>query len=242
MGCVVWRDVFDRVEVVRYVGYDAARGRALDRELDRVGLQGFAQNRWVVRSPFTARLAQSGVRPARGMGAFSELVSGLYAAVRTSCELGARRLLVLEDDSRFVDDMSLLDRAFACIPDDFSVLRLSWMVPTWDARSRSVVSAACGSGAWTRMERDIVKDTGAVAFSRDGMEHFRREVEESLAPGGSLGYCDSFRYYDAAGGHMYIATPLLVIQQEYPEKMCRKRNYLAHYSPFVASCGYGGEP
>lgn len=247
MDRVPWGDYFDRVEAIRYTGYDADRGCAFRREIERVGLGGMVVNRWVTQSPFVRRLAASDLAPARGIGAFSELVAGMYPAVKTSLDLGAGRLLVLEDDIRFLQDMACLKRALESMPRDFSTLRLSWMMV--DGKRRTVFRDEGTSGGrcyWApvdHMDVPVIKDTGAVVFSRRGMAFFATAVEKALDHGGSLAYCDSQRYYetDAPGapGCMYVSVPLVACQHKFADRMCRKHNYGAYYGPYMATCGYG---
>lgn len=233
---IQWRSLFDRVVVVRYAGYDPVRGPALVRELDRVGLHGIVENQWTVSSPYLTRFANSMriSRTGAGLGPFSELVFGMYSAMKTSLLLGARRVLLLEDDIEFVSDLDMLSEAFTALPSDYLVGRLSWMFGECSVEPSTTVK-------WVQELGEHPKDSGAACWSADAMEHFVASVEGALLPGGVLGFCDTDGYFPPERNRVYLSVPLVARQREYGTRMCRKRNYNAHYARFLASCGYGGK-
>jgi hypothetical protein len=206
------------------------------RELDRVGLHGIVENQWTVASPFLARFANA-VRTSRtgaGFGPFSELVFGMYSAMKTSLDLGARHVLLLEDDIEFMSDVDMVSAAFSALPPDYLVGRLSWMFGECSVEPGTTAKWVPELGAHP-------KDSGAACWSRAAMQHFVESVEGALLPGGVLGFCDTDGYYPPERSRVYLSVPLVARQREYRTRMCRKRNYDAHYARFMAPCGYGGK-
>lgn len=239
-----WRAHFDRVVVLRHTDY-RARDQSLYAELDRVGLTGFAEEHWNFPSPFVIRFVNS-VPFSEGPGNFDETVLGMYAELKVSLDLGVGRLLVLEDDVRFLRDLALLQHLLERIPDDFIDAKLSWIRRGGPLSAAGLSERASASARlWMPTTGVSTRDTGAIAFSRRGMEWLTGCFEKSLAPGGPvLRSCDLYDrppcYLDDGARH-YLAVPLAARQAAFGQRMSRinlDRYYVENSCP--APCGYGG--
>lgn len=239
-----WRSYFDRVVVIRHTDY-RCRDRPLRAELARVGLAGVAEIHWNFPSPFVVRFANS-VPFSEDLGNFDETIFGMYAVLKTSLALGVHRLLVLEDDVRFLRDLDLLGRLLGSIPDDFVDAKLSWIRREGPVSAAALGDQARASGrVWMPTTGVSTRDTGAIAFSRRGMEWLAGCFEKSLAPGGPvLRSCDLYdrppHYLDNGARH-YLAVPLAARQAAFGQRMSRidlDHYYVKNSCP--APCGYGG--
>ena len=114
---VRWKDKFDMVISMCFTG-NRDRVPALDRELDRVGLKPDLRL-WNIPNIAEAQAIKA-MSPVRSMvenTGFRHSGFGHYRALRTAYELGANRVLIIEDDIRFLKDLDMLGRIVDSVPD-----------------------------------------------------------------------------------------------------------------------------
>ena len=249
MGEVPWRDIVDRAVVFRYTGYAKTRGPALDAELKRVGLFGFADTNWTFPDPFVSRFMRV-FDYKEPLGGFDVTLNGFYSAVKTSYELGHERLLCCEDDVRFLSDLGWLTDALLSIPEDFQLAKLSWMrrggIDVAEVLDRPRVN-----GLWVPSTGVVTRDSCAMIFSRDGMRWYIDALERGSAVVGanrrpSLPPCDAadrFPLVEDDARRVYLAIPLLARQVDDLGVRMSRVKFDPRYRPFFASGGrsaYGG--
>lgn len=245
-----WRSTFDRVTVIRHTAYSTCRGDYLGRELCRVGLDGFASYRWTFPSPFLPIIARNiRLDPSiMAVGNVDVMVFGFYAEMRTALALGARNVLILEDDVRFADDLDMIRHAITKLPSDFDEAHLAWLIDGGRAMTPApVLQLPRVGGSWVSAGTGIkIRDSSATIFSRAGMERFVDIAESALAPvGRGLVACDVTDYPDlirSGGKHTFLAIPLLARQEITRERMSR-RNFIQEYAPFCRNgdvAAFGG--
>lgn len=133
-----WVDTLhiDRVVALCYSGYPE-RTQPLMLELGRVGLSDVAEIVYTCNSPVDGLLMK--VIPHvhkldRQPGQFNA-VMGHYGIAKTSIALGCDNVLVLEDDCRFLKDLSKIDDAIAQAPDTWDGLTFDAFV--WKGENTS---------------------------------------------------------------------------------------------------------
>lgn len=214
----MWADAFDRVVAIRFTGYRAEREPSLLAEFARVGLEDAAV-RWTFPTPYTLRFGNSIVYT-EGPGNFDETYA-IYSELKVALALGMERILVLEDDVRFLLDTDMIRQSLEGIPSDFVDAKLSWI-----RRGGPVeASALRGRGLWVPTTGVVTRDTGAIAFSREGMEWFVGCVEDTLSVGGPpMRSCDLYDrppFYKEDGARHYLAVPLVARQVQFGGRMSR---------------------
>lgn len=227
----MWSDVFDRVVMIRYTDY-ADRDAALLPELERVGLADI-DVRWTFPSPFTVRLGNS-LRFREGLSNLDETINGMYRELKVSLELGVSRLLVLEDDIRFLKDLDMLAGSLRAIPDDFIDAKFSWIRRGGETTASMLRERAAREGRlWVPTTGVSTRDTGAIAYSRRGMEWMVQCYESSLELGGPvLRSCDLYDrppFYLDGGRHNYLAVPLCARQVQYTGHRMSRINLDRYY-------------
>lgn len=119
---IPWKDKFDFIVSMCFTGCKE-RVPSLDAEFARVGLEPDFRL-WNVVSPYERRLVDGlpNVVAAMRLAGFQNSGFGHYRAVKTAYELGKRRVLVVEDDVRFLNDLGALAETVAGAPDTGTVL------------------------------------------------------------------------------------------------------------------------
>lgn len=234
-----WRSRIDRVTVIRHTAYARSRGALLERELRRVGLDGFAESRWTFPSPFVAALGRA-VRLDPSItcgGNVDAMVFGFYAEMKTALALGAANVLILEDDVRFANDIDMIRGAIDALPSDFHEAHLSWLAHPLGRCEGTVSALPCVGGSWVVAgDRVRVRDSSATIYSRAGMERFVSIAESALddPAGRGLVACDVTDYPDLlwdGGSHTLLALPLLARQTIVGACMSAGK-FVPFYKPF----------
>lgn len=124
---VPWRDWFDRIVCFTHLP-NAARRKAMERELDRVGILGSGIFRFECTAPdpwerYVAEAAPRTAADDRTNMGFVNLGLATARVLREARWLGWRRVLFLEDDVRFLRDLSALEAAFAGTPWEWSIVQ-----------------------------------------------------------------------------------------------------------------------
>lgn len=212
----MWSSAFDRVVAIRYTGYRNERERSLLAEFSRVGLSDAAV-RWTFPTPYTKRFGNS-ITYTEGLGNFDETYA-IYSELKVAYALGLERILILEDDVRFLLDLDMIRRSLEAIPGDFVDVKLSWI-----KRGGTVeVASLRGRGLWVPTTGVVTRDTGAIGFSREGMEWFTGCIEDTLSLNGpDMRSCDLYDrppFYKEDGARHYLAVPLLARQVQFGDRM-----------------------
>lgn len=170
-------DVFDYVGVLCYTGYKD-RAELMKQELARIGLLEKAHLHWDFPSKFREVLDRSvgKTKFCRKPGCFNMTVSH-YAIVKTAFELGCRSVLVMEDDMRFLKDVSRIERALSLVPYDYDHLMLDTNKLTSTPLSE-FINLRHADKQW--IEFSDAGSTGCYAFSRRGMERYLSLIEQDI--------------------------------------------------------------
>jgi hypothetical protein len=120
----------DRAFVVSYSGY-ADRLGPMKRELSRVGIDGDTEIVYTFDNPFDA-VALRSIRhndKIERNHSFYNLTMGHYSVLKTSIARGIGRIMVMEDDCRFLNDTGSIRSAMSAAPKDWEVLVLDSFKP-----------------------------------------------------------------------------------------------------------------
>ena len=167
---------FDKVFTLGFTGLPL-RANLMDGEFGRVGLR--AERIWQFPTPYD-HVIQAHVRCRAGMQSIPYFNSGMghYRAVKTALELGARSVLVVEDDIRFLADVEELGRVVTAMPADWGVCLFD--VLKADKDDISVVQASVAADRvnefWNRSWGNP-RSFGCYAMTRPAMEWFVSRVE-----------------------------------------------------------------
>lgn len=171
---VVWDknpwDRFDRKTVLAYTGNQDRIAKLLP-EFARVGLNDVNihwnfDNRWIKEILFANIDLKVNKKPVILNNAF-----GHYAIIKTSYELGCASCLIMEDDIRFLRDVSLIRKILNDLPDNYDVAMLDSFVHGREGNGISIGKNA--TKYWHSFRHDDRATSAACyALSREGMERF----------------------------------------------------------------------
>lgn len=205
----------DRVFALYFTGYKDRQPHFAE-ELQRVGVKpGQVQSIWQYPDPYNAWEMEclphiQFLAHQRGIGIWSASKAH-YAALATAYELGCRSVLIMEDDCRFIKDLSVMQKSLERVPDNWDVLMLDHFQPQGPIRlvnDRWTQCIASGS-------------TACYAVNRKAMERFIR-MYESAVKGNyrrpCLRACDQWTDTRYLGNdiNFYCATPNLAVQCTMP--------------------------
>lgn len=183
----------DAVYVLHFSG-NAWRRRYLDPELRRVGLMGSQILHWRMtgRKPFLGSARMDGSNRYA-----HDIVHENIDIMEDAIAAGYSRVMVMEDDIAFVNDLYAMSLSLGKTPPGFKVLHLEWVT------SRPGRMPSPTKDRWSD-EVGMTLGEGCAVFSRAGMEEF---LERLSGP--------EFRPVDLVSrdiGGCYVACPRLAIQ------------------------------
>ena len=203
---------FDFKAACLFTGY-RERAESLSVELERVGLVD-VRRLWQFPSPLDItliRCARGGMGLRRG---FFSCGMGHYRAIKTAYELGYEHSLVIEDDIRFLKDISLIEEIVNDLPENYDVALLDTFKPQgmsfdeWrDNAKKNKVSKH-----WCRFSN--MRSFACYSMSRRGMERWIGKWEGGFGRVNRLFICDQYMNKDKFGAdmNMYHAITNVGIQ------------------------------
>lgn len=214
---------FDRKVVLYFTGNKDTRAPRMERELARVGMED-AYRQWQFPTPLD-RIVLRQVPHVRHIesGGYMNCTMGHYRAIATSYHLGCGSVLVMEDDARFLKDMSQIGRSIESIPEDYDLAMLDWFYSSWkDVEARTadrLRDERKTNDFWA--EFDHFHSGACYALSRRGMERIMKLYEAAATDRriGKLRICDGFldRRYLGEDARMYFARKNVAIQRDFGE-------------------------
>lgn len=214
---IPWHDTFDMVVSLCHTGCKA-RVAPLDRELARVGLSPDLRV-WSVPDPSERVLARA-VRCSKFVlrAGYLNCTLNHYRAIRTAYDLGARRVLLVEDDVRFLKDLNRLAQTVAATPDcpvvQFDLVSDGAPDPTPVDIKRQLDSTAMDGWAVPQPHPCSMACTG---LDRRGMEHFLRCLSDAFSGRKPLDIIDGYLHpVHRQGLEVRVAWPLGCVQVSIP--------------------------
>ena len=122
-----WTKYFDRIWCVSFIPY-AKRRDAIKREFDRIGISRHPNFQWNLTfdSPYFSMCKRVlDANPSIGkLHSTTELKcwAGHYSCIKKSVLFGDERVLIIEDDSRFLNDVSRIKLILEKMPKDYDIV------------------------------------------------------------------------------------------------------------------------
>ena len=202
---------FEYIACICFTGY-IERQKKISDELSRVGILGRTNFFWDFPSPFTSVLSKNICRDTYHQKMFPVGYNN-YRAIKTAYELGFNSILVIEDDIRFLKDLSLVTNSINILPDDYEIAMLDKNFPP-DVRDSFIkenkpVDSFIGV-SWRRFSK--FHSSGCYTLSKEGMRKFISAYEK-----GCMNKClvNNDQYFNNTvfdGRKMYASFPNLAIQ------------------------------
>jgi len=184
-GIIDWKRYFDRIYCLHHVDMHR-RLPGMIRELDRVGIRqsGIFAFYHTSTDPWERLIAERVPRVSNDP--FSQMCYvnlGLATAhlLREALAMRYQRILILEDDIRFLKDVLQIDRALEDLP-DWDVVNLEKLVPRWDMTRREYIDMAVhraisGHVGYFDGQGDFFTSGGCVAMNAVGMKALLEKLE-----------------------------------------------------------------
>lgn len=122
-----WNKYFDRIWCISYIPYKNRRD-AIKREFDRIGISNHPNLEWNLTfdSPYFSlckRVLEA--NPSFGqLHSMTELKcwAAHYSCIKKSVLFGDERVLIIEDDSRFLNDITRIRKILESMPRDYDII------------------------------------------------------------------------------------------------------------------------
>lgn len=199
----------DRVFAVCYTGYKDRHPHLMD-ELSRVGLRDKTTVIWQFPTPYNSFIAKRIPHIDfldKHPGCWGA-IWGQYEAIKTGYHLGLNRIMIVEDDCRFMKDLSAVEASLSELPAGWDVLMLDHFKIKGD-------SSLLLGGKWTSCRASA--STACYIVNRKAMERLIAMYESPVS--GKyvrplMRNCDHWTDKKYLGGDIgfYVATPNLAVQ------------------------------
>lgn len=214
MTGIPWREKFDCVAALRCTSC-ADRAKSMDEELARVGLKPDIVV-WSLPDDVVERSARRTMRcvPLVTKAGYASNTFGHYRLMRAAYDLGARRVLVVEDDVRFLSDLDRLAEIVGNLPDVaitmFDLLADGSPKPTYAEIRRMLETSAAGGWA---VPQAHPCSTSCIGLTRSGMETFLAPLCKAFSGAGRFDVIDGYNQapYRPAS-EVRCAWPLAAVQ------------------------------
>lgn len=215
-------DKFEYKGLVCFTGYKDRYDDLLP-ELERVGIKDIHPH-WDFPNPYVNTLLD--VIP---MSRFNKKRScffiGInnYRAIATAYHLGHNTCLIMEDDVRFLKDLTLLETILDTLPPDFDLALLDYGKPC-SLSEKEWISIFRNSPLpqkhWVSFTN--LRSTGCYAMSRKCMEKYLQVFEAPASHSGLLRNPDWYfnKEYLGPSMNLYAAYPSIALQYSFKEMHC----------------------
>ena len=163
-------DMFDMKIALYYTGYKDERFARMDSELARVGLSD-AHRIYQYPSSLCNKIRSDIITSPsmRSNYGYMNTTLGHYNAISTAYHLGCKSVLIIEDDMRFLKDLSEIEVILDSMPEDYCIAMLDCRFPKKDFSSwERCFNYRMINSYWS--EFDSLRSAGLYALSRKGME------------------------------------------------------------------------
>ena len=225
----VW-DRFDYKAVVCFTGYKD-RYILLQKELDRVGLTDVHPH-WDFPNPYNKVLMSTVpmTKFNRNRGCFNIGMNN-YRAIATAYHLGCKNCFVMEDDVRFLKDISLIEEILESIPANYDLVLLDNNKPCSIHEEEYLeIFRRKISTHWCRFSN--LRSTGCYLMSRRCMSRYIKLFEDPVYLRGVLRNPDGYFMTNYLGEDMnlYVSTPPLALQKTFSTTHCSSKRMDEYYS------------
>lgn len=233
-----WSDYFDAIWCINFAKYTDRKTNII-KEFSRVGILNspYFNFHTTVRNKFEDFVfdisKQAGANACKSHGEFS-LAMGHYHCIKSSYEAGCERILLFEDDIKFLEDTDYIKNCLDRIPSDADICMFSYNPGLTQSMEKYVFDIK-DEGYFTKVNYSLW-DSGFYMMSRHAMKNYIEAVETEVNPsdiyvsqekdignlkryysnkplGIQLDYCDSLN-----NSHYYIYASENLDLSEYGER------------------------
>lgn len=218
-----WSSHFDRIWCISYTGFPERRSGA-ERELKRVGILDSGIFGWQRTVPTIFNDILFDVTKKRKLndcptkGSLSCLL-GHYSCIKTSLGLGDRRILILEDDVSFLNDVDSIETGIDAMPTDSDVVLFDWIASftgdeAIDNRNLDRMKSTKTNDRYSRF--DHLWGGDCYMLSARAMKWISEEVERKFRP------IDVYftTLMDGQGLNRYFCVEQIAAQKVTPRSNC----------------------
>ena len=177
-----WTKYFDRIWCISYIPY-AKRRDAIKREFDRIGISDHPNFEWNLTfdSPYFHMCKRVlDANPSLGrLLSDTELKcwAGHYSCIKRSALFGDERILIIEDDSRFLNDINLLESILDAFPHDYDVVLFDYSVGV-SVEEFNRYKTNKVNDFYAKFVR--LNSTGCYSLSKQGISTYVSEYERKI--------------------------------------------------------------
>lgn len=176
-------DFWNRFSYVGLVCYTQYKDRIdeITPELKRVGLLNKVHFHYDFPSIYRERLYKTcGMSKYNSKGGSFFMGVNHYNVIKTAFELGHESVLVMEDDIRFLKDISLIEDIVSTMPEKYDLVLFDRSKPGDETESEFIYDAQKRAISKYWRQYDKASSCGMYSLSRQGMEHYIDIIENAV--------------------------------------------------------------
>lgn len=183
MSKIDWSKYFDSVWCINYMPYKS-RHDAIKKEFDRLGITDHPNFNWnlTISSPWHDFMLQA-LREKHRCKLLNtnelKCALGHYECIKKSVLRGDKRVLIVEDDSRFLRDTNEVRAILDTIPENADIIMFDYFVLDKGAYENDIANRRVNDKF---CYFDSVNSTGCYALSEKALAAFCNAYEQFLIP------------------------------------------------------------
>ena len=174
-----WSKYFDRIWCINYIPYKN-RKDAIWKEFERIGISNHKNFMW--NYTFDSPLFDIGMKVLESNPRFGRLSTktelkcwaGHYSCIKKSLAFGDNRILIIEDDSRFLNDVGLIYDILENMPENYDIVMFDYFVnvdvKTYESYRKRKINEFYS-------EYDNLNSTGCYSLSINALKSFADAYE-----------------------------------------------------------------
>lgn len=184
---IAWDEHFDAVFCLSLADY-IERRNLMHQELHRVGIEESGILHWkiTVRNAFYPYIWRNPSFPSPrwwlNREANLNCTMGHYEIMKESLARGFRRILILEDDVRFLKNTTAIDETLANLPEGWDIAMLDYNIPVAKTSYNEALRTSRVNAHYFRFDSVWLWSTGCYALSTKAMRQLTREQERNYRP------------------------------------------------------------
>ena len=205
--------MFDKIVCIHYLPYKE-RLEPIKKELARVGILSLPQFEWY----FT--VSNNAYEEADFIGKNEVTTSNVKYTIDSInflskyAELGYQKVLIIEDDCKFISNISEIAKYINNIPKDFDIVSFEYFLVNDDQHIKSYQFKKTDNEEYLKVESGWIYDTSFIAFSHKALEYLIFKQKQEIRPFDHY----TFRYNDSELLKCYISSQRLCNNINYRDK------------------------
>ena len=202
--------MFDKIVCIHFLPYKE-RLEPIKKELARVGILDLPQFEWYFTVSNNAYESADFIGKNEVTSSNVKYTIDSINLLSKYAELGYQKVLVIEDDCKFISNTTEIAKYINNIPKDFDIVSFEYFLVNDDQHIKSYQFNKIDNEEYLKVESGWIYDTSFIAFSHKALEYLVFKQKQEIRPFDHY----TFKYNDSELLHCYISK----------QRLCNNVNY-----------------